>query len=96
MRDAGLEFRRQVDLGGEHWTGRVDFLHEVEPLVVEVQSERYHSALVDREADQRRLDALRANGFRVLEITDTLIWSDPAGVERCVRDALRRSERLHL
>ena len=96
MRDAGLEFRRQVDLGGEHWTGRVDFLHEVEPLVVEVQSERYHSALVDREADRQRLEALRANGFRVLEITDTLIWSDPAGVERRVRDALRRSERLHL
>ncbi len=96
MRDAGLEFRRQVDLGGERWTGRVDFLHEVEPLVIEVQSERYHSALVDREADRQRLEALRANGFHVLEITDTLIWSAPAEVERRVRDALRRSQRRHL
>ena len=96
MRDAGLEFRRQVDLGGEHWTGRVDFLHEVDPLVIEVQSERYHSALVDREADRQRLEALRANGFEVLEVTDTLIWSDPAEVIRRVTTALRQSATLHL
>ncbi len=32
-------FRRQVDLGGQSWIGRVDFLHERCPLVVEVLSQ---------------------------------------------------------
>ena len=52
-------FRRQVDLGGQAWIGRVDFLHAHCPLVVEVLSELYHAALVDQEADARRFDAAR-------------------------------------
>jgi very-short-patch-repair endonuclease len=66
--------RRQVDVGGDEWTGRVDHLDEELPLIVEVQSERYHRSLVDRASDERRIAALRAAGFRVLEIWDTDLW----------------------
>ena len=89
-RGAGLSFRRQVDSGDEeHWTGRVDFRHEHQPLVVEIQSEAYHSSLVDRRADERRVSALRAAGFTVLEITDTMVWTAPAQVVAELRRALQ-------
>jgi hypothetical protein len=91
LRDAGMEFRPQVDSGGATWTGRVDFRHVVRPMILEVQSERFHSALVDRLADRRRMEHLRRDGFEVLEVTDALVWSDPAALVRQVRAALDRS-----
>lgn len=93
FRDAGLDFRRQVDSGGATWTGRVDFLHASLPQVVEVQSERHHTALTDRRADAERRAALVAAGFGVLELTDTLIWTDPAEVLRRVTAALEVTRR---
>lgn len=93
FRDAGLDFRRQVDSGGAMWSGRVDFLHATLPLVVEIQSERHHSALTDRRADAERRAALVAAGFDVLELTDTLIWTDPAEVLRRVTAALEATRR---
>jgi very-short-patch-repair endonuclease len=80
-------WRRQVDLGGEQgWTGRVDFLCRDLPVVVEVQSELYHAALADREADARRHDRLRADGFVVLEAWEHELWHDP---DRVADDVLR-------
>ena len=89
-RAEGIVFRRQVDLGSdEHWTGRVDFLHEDRPLVVEIQSEVHHSSLLDRESDRNRLQALRAAGLTVVEITDTMVWTAPRSVIAAVRQGLR-------
>lgn len=90
LRDACLgRWRRQVDLGGDRWCGRVDLLHESLPLVVEVQSERYHAALLDREHDARRAAALRAAGFTVVEVWDTEVWHHPDVVEARVEAAVR-------
>ena len=90
LREDGIEVRRQVDTGDEvHWTGRVDFLVVGAPVVIEVQSERHHTALVDRESDDRRLAALRRAGFTVVEVTDTDVWSTPWVVVERVRTALR-------
>ena len=83
--EVGIELRRQVDSGGSEWTGRVDFRHPLVPLIVEVQSERHHSALVDRLADRRRLAALRSAGFVVVEVSDTQVWSRPWEVIEAVR-----------
>lgn len=87
---AGLpEMRRQVDSGGDRWVGRVDFRAVTVPLVVEVQSETYHSALGDARDDARRTTALHEAGFTVVEVTDAEVWHDaPVVVER-VRRALR-------
>lgn len=94
-RGAGLSFRRQVDSGGEeHWTGRVDFRHETLPLIIEIQSEMHHSALVDRSSDERRLTDLRHAGYVTLEITDTLVWTDPRAVLDRVRDGIADAARL--
>jgi very-short-patch-repair endonuclease len=93
LHEAGLgRFRRQVDLGdGDRWVGRVDFVHDRLPLIVEVQSERYHSALLDRAHDARRRAALEAAGFVVVEVWDTAVWHRRHEVVAAVRSA-----KLHL
>jgi hypothetical protein len=79
--------RREVSSGAERWTGRVDRRAEDCPLIVEIQSERYHSSLVDSEADSVRIAELRDAGFVVVEVTDTMIWSAPLEVAAKVRAA---------
>ncbi|MFN8053459.1 MAG: hypothetical protein U0Q22_18605 [Acidimicrobiales bacterium] len=85
---AGIRVRRQVDSGGELWTGRVDVRHEHLPLIVEVQSEKYHTALVDTAHDEVRIAALRADGFVVVEVTDVDVFARPASVVAQVQAAL--------
>lgn len=89
LADAGYEMRRQVDSGGERWVGRVDLRCVDLPVVVEVQSERYHTALCDRVADARRLAALRAAGFGVAEVWDVDVWHHPTIVVEEVAAARR-------
>lgn len=81
--------RRQIDSGGDRWVGRVDFRDEQLPLLAEVQSERYHRALVDKEHDEARLAALRAAGFTVVEVTDEQVWHRPHEVVAAVRETRR-------
>ena len=95
MATAGLgTWHRQVDLGDTCWVGRVDFLHDRRPVIVEVQSERYHTALLDRAADAERKAKLEAGGFVVVEVWDTWIWHDKARVLAAVRRALDGFSRL--
>jgi very-short-patch-repair endonuclease len=77
LQEAWIPMRRQVDSGGERWTGRVDFRHEELPLIVEVQSEAHHTALVDVEHDAARQKDLEKAGFVVLEAWDTDVWQRP-------------------
>jgi very-short-patch-repair endonuclease len=91
---AGLpEMRRQVDSGGDVWVGRVDFRDTRQPLIVEIQSERYHTALTDRHADRARLAALRDAGFEVVEVTENQVWHRPDEVVRLIEDARRSCHR---
>jgi hypothetical protein len=87
--------RRQVDLGdGERWCGRVDFVDVELPLVVEIDSERYHSALSDRRADASRQERLEQAGFVVRRITDHQVWHRPVEVVDVVRRGRRDAARL--
>jgi hypothetical protein len=89
LRSVGIELRPQIDSGGEHWTGRVQLRHPVLPLIVEVQSERHHAALVDRDADDRRLTALRRQGFVVVTLWDVDVWARPRAVISDVERGIR-------
>ncbi|MDQ6796673.1 MAG: endonuclease domain-containing protein [Actinomycetota bacterium] len=92
LRDNGLpEPDRQVDVGGDQWVGRVDFVFPGRRLVIEVDSSMHHSAALDREADRRRDADLWAAGYRVLRITDDQIWFRPRQVVAEVRFALAPS-----
>jgi very-short-patch-repair endonuclease len=87
MTKEGMAFRRQVDSGGDDWIGRTDFRAEGRPLILEVQSERYHSTILDAASDAARTDALAAAGFTVVEVLESEIWYAPTGAVRRVRDA---------
>jgi hypothetical protein len=90
QREGDPSLRPQVDSGEDRWVGRVDFRDPQLPLVVEVQSETYHSSLVDSEHDERRLAALRAAGFTVVDVTDEQVWHRPSEVVEAVRAARNR------
>jgi very-short-patch-repair endonuclease len=97
QRDGQKPMRRQVDvIVAEEWTGRVDFRDEDLPLIVEVQSEKYHTLLLDAAADVARREALDAAGYAVLEAWDTDIWHNPRTVVDRVRAerARLRTDRL--
>ncbi len=88
LADAGEPpMRRQVDSGGDRWVGRVDFRDAELPVIVEIQSERYHTALIDAQLDEERLETLRAAGFVVVPIWDVQVWHDPRTVVDLVHKA---------
>jgi hypothetical protein len=91
LSDAGIAVRPEVDLGADDWSARVDLLHATLPLVVEIQSERYHSALVDAQADDARRARLEADGFVVVEVWDSQVWHRPWEMVAAVRDGERRA-----
>ena len=66
---------RQKDLGDNvRWLGRVDLYWSQWLLVVEVDSDRYHGALSDREDDAKRQRALAAAGYTVVRVTEFELW----------------------
>jgi len=75
--DTPVLFESQVDVGAEAWTGRVDFYERSVSLVLEVQSEKYHSSLLDAEQDRRRIRSLVEAGFVVIETTDDEVFTSP-------------------
>ncbi len=88
LRDAHLPaMERQVDLGADSWCGRVDFFDRSRRLVVEVDSERFHTALSDVRADRERAEKLRQAGFRLVRVTDDQVFHRPWEVVAAVRRA---------
>jgi very-short-patch-repair endonuclease len=85
------EWRRQVNLGDDaHWCGRVDFLSTKWPVVVEVQSERYHTELSDQRHDAARKQELEDAGLVVVEVWDTQVWHRKHEVITAIRDGISR------
>ena len=83
--------RRQVNSGGETWTGRVDLRDDELPFILEVQSECYHSALLDVVADAARIKQLETDGFVVEQVTDAQAWQQPAEIVDAVRRGRRKA-----
>ncbi|HXK19423.1 MAG TPA: DUF559 domain-containing protein [Polyangiaceae bacterium] len=81
-RKLGVQFRRQVPVGGRYI---VDFLAPVARLVVEVDG-GCHSAR--RRADERRDRNLARLGYRVLRLPADLVMRQPAEAVRLVAEAL--------
>ena len=91
-RDVGVALRRQVDAGDEDWIGRVDFILEDTSKIIEVLSQRYHGALLDRLSDQARFARLSEAGFQVLTLWDSDVWENP----NKVRDMIDQFSRAHI
>ena len=85
---AGEEpMRRQVNVGGStRWLGRIDEIDQHLPFIVQLDSAKYHGALVDQEEDERQRLALEAAGYTVRRFTDEDCFHRPAEVVRTVRE----------
>jgi len=95
LADGGFPpMRRQVNVGDANaWIGRVDFQDEVLPLIIEVQSERFHSSLIDKQMDAHRIERLERAGFVVVEVTDAEVWHHPSDLLAKVRTGRARAAR---
>jgi very-short-patch-repair endonuclease len=84
-------FVRQVNVGNDYdWLGRVDFVDRERRIIVEVQSSRFHDALLDRQRDRARVAAMRLAGWIVVEVLEHDLWHDPEKVKAQLRDARQR------
>jgi hypothetical protein len=89
LREGGLpDPVRQLDVGGDHWIGRVDCAYPDARLVIEFDGRRHWEVLLEAQADRIRDAELAAAGWRVMRITWEQLTSEPEAVVRRVRQAL--------
>lgn len=90
LRRAGHEgFERQVNVSDEAgFIGRVDMRHKIYPLVLEIQSDRYHALLTGRQRDLERIGRLRAMGLVVVELWEFDAWHRPERIVEQVETGL--------
>ena len=67
--------RRQIDIGDDEWIGRMDFVGDERALVVEIDSEIHHAALLDVRRDESITARLEAAGWHVLRLREDDIWN---------------------
>lgn len=81
--DVGVRLVNQVDVGNQvEWLGRVDFKIEDSNDVIEVLSERYHSAYLDKQLDAERFRRIEETGRRILCLWDSEVWNRPEVVRQ--------------
>jgi hypothetical protein len=90
LHDAGMPLpERELDVGdAATWVGRVEFVYRQARVLVEIDSRRHHSSLLDLEADKARDNQLMAAGWRVLRVSDLMLRERPEGVVSLVGTAL--------
>jgi len=94
IRDHDLPaMRRQVDLGGREWLGRVDFLAVDCPLIVFVDGEHWHSSVLDQAADTRQQADLEAAGFVVVRVLEYEVWHDVPSAVTKIRAGWQKARR---
>jgi very-short-patch-repair endonuclease len=72
--------RRQVEVGVDDWVGRMDFVGLERALVVEVDSEIHHAALLDVRRDRSVTRRLESAGWHVLRLREDDVWNRGAWV----------------
>lgn len=101
LRAGGMELpRRQILVGGTGEIGRCDFAERDLPLVIEINSESFHTTPSDVAADKIRYRALNDAGFTVAVIWEQDLWRRSQGVCSTVDQARqlaskRRSVVIH-
>ena len=82
--------RRQVDVGGENWVGRVDYRDDDSPVVWEIDGRTHHQQLLDAERDAKRRAELTAAGLVPVEFKRHQIKNQPEWVIGIVRQMRAR------
>lgn len=88
--------RRQVDIGGHSWIGRVDYLDESIKVIYEIDSALHHRSELDTLNDKRRdAEAIAAGFAEVVRIDEEDVWYDPPTVRRIMRETRRKHGSRH-
>jgi len=97
LQRAGFQnMERQVPLYDEQgFIARVDFGDRERRFAVEVDSDRFHSGLVDRAVDGEKADRIDRIGWTLVRITEKEIWWNRAGLVARLVDARRQSSNSH-
>ena len=92
LASAGIPIpRRQVDLGGHSWIGRVDYYDDPIKVIYEIDSALHHKSHLDTLHDRRRdAEALAAGFNEVVRIDEEDVWYRPAEVLRVVLATRRK------
>ncbi len=90
LNDGQQPLEHQVDLGGEVWVARVDAVDREARLIVQIDGDRYHTALLDRRHDAQQDEALSSLGWTILRLSEFDVWHRPEWVARVVREARAR------
>lgn len=86
--DGQPPMERQVDVGDDTmWLARVDLLDRARRVVLSVNGDRFHRALVDERHDAHRRRELRRAGWVVIDASEHEVWHEPAAVLRALREA---------
>ncbi|MEY2398629.1 MAG: hypothetical protein QOJ00_1803 [Actinomycetota bacterium] len=86
--------RSQVDLGDdEQWFGRTDLVDPELPLIAEIDSDRFHTAPLDKAADKKRDESAARAGFEVERFTEREVWHEADKVTARWAAARRRVHR---
>lgn len=91
VRDAGLELPvRQFNAGdSQGWIGRADYAYKDRRRLIELDSRRHHSSLLDQKADRERDARLRSAGWPPVErFTRDDVTNHPAETVARVRTLL--------
>ncbi len=68
--------RRQINVGDDDgWIGRLDFVGKERALVVEIDSELHHAALLDTRRDESITLRLELAGWNVLRLREDDLWN---------------------
>lgn len=86
---AGLRsMRRQLEIGDdEGFIARVDFGDPELRLVVEVDSDRFHRGLLDRQLDAAKTARLEGCGWSVIRISEREVWYESSSLVTRLRRA---------
>lgn len=79
---------RQFSVGDELPVGRIDLAWPRHKVLVELDSRRHHTALLDRQRDHQRDLALAAAGWRIIRLTWEQLTQDAAAVLRQIKAIL--------
>lgn len=92
MANAGITgLRREVDVGGHAWIGRVDYRDDVTGALVEVDSALHHTSPSDLAADEARDAAALAAGFpEVVRVDADELYPHPQVAVRQLRELRSR------
>jgi hypothetical protein len=94
--DAGLPVPVKQRNVGDHasWIGRVDVKDPDLPLIGEIQSDLFHTAPLDQQSDEERVERLRAAGFHVETFKEREVWYEGRAVVDRWRKARAAARRL--